>query len=135
MVDPNLSRRRVLSGTALALACPMAVAPALAVVPVGPHPDAALLALCRRAKAEADWINKGDHGLDDDGIAAACGAINEMLFEIAAAVPVTAEGLAAKAHVVRETLFEDGFDDYLDGILLGGLFGSIDAMARETAHV
>ena len=36
--------------------------------------------------------------------------------------------------MVRETLFEDGFNDDLDGILNGGLFESIEAMAREEAH-
>ena len=58
-----------------------------------------------------------------------------MLCEIADIVPVTAIGLAAKARVIRNALFEDGFDGYLDGILLDGLFGSIEVMAREEAHV
>jgi hypothetical protein len=132
----HATRRCILAGTAAALSASVAALPALAAATAGPHPDAALVALCRRCLCEADYVNTAALGEDwsDDEVDAACDPIRAMEEEICAAVPVSVAGLAAKAEVVRRTMSSQHADECCDTRMQLSLFENIEAMAKGAAH-
>ncbi len=91
MTDAILNRRRILAGTAVALSAPVAAVPALAAVTEGPHPDAALIALCRRCLERTDYVNTAAlaENWSDEKVNAACDEIHAMEAQITAAVLVS----------------------------------------------
>ena len=89
MTDPTLNRRRILAAGTAALASPLAAVPALAGAP--PHPDAALIALCRRCLERTDYVNTAAlaENWSDEKVNAACDEIHAMDAQITAAVLVS----------------------------------------------
>ena len=106
-------------------------------VTAGPHPDAALIALCRRGLAEIDYVNTAALGADwsDDEVDAACDMIHAMEAQITAAVPVSIAGLVAKARIVRRTMSFEAAEECCDTRMQLSLFDNIEALAKEPAHV
>ena len=91
MTDPTLNRRRILAAGTAALASPLAAVPALAAVTEGPHPDAALIARCRRCLERTDYVNTAAlaENWSDEKVNAACDEIHAMEAQITAAVLVS----------------------------------------------
>jgi hypothetical protein len=130
MADTNLNRRCILAG-AVALASPVAAVPALAATPAPADPDAALIALCGRFRAEWAAMN---HLPDDDDVTDAAGdCLWQVEDEIAELPATTTRGLAAKAGVIR-TAYRGTMADASEGIL-DSLLRDIVAPAGEAAHV
>jgi hypothetical protein len=84
------------------------------------NPDASLIALCAEAARCEERIRYLDqHGTCDGECEPACTAWDKTYKQIAELPAVTLAGIQAKARtldlaVVRESVWSDGFDEYLE---------------------
>ena len=136
------TRRGALLGSALAgLIGGAAVAKAAPASPLA-NPDANLIALCAEATRCEEHIRQIDQSgtAPEEECAAACTAWDKTYRQIADLPAMTLAGIQAKARilglaVVREAVWSDGFDEYLeDPAAISHHLRADDRIARSLCH-